>query len=173
MRPSTHTESSMDTLELTQQIRSLRQMSVGELRARYAEVFGEENRSRNKDYLMRRIAWRIQANAEGGISERARLRAQELAREADLRVCHTRQVLLPRAVTDALKVPYHPPRDPRLPPPGTVLTREFRGQVISVLVEPDSFRWNGQQFKSLSAIAREVTGKSWNGFVFFKTAQQS
>jgi hypothetical protein len=164
----------MDTLELTQQIRALRQMSVGELRARYAEVFGEENRSRNKDYLVRRIAWRIQTNASGGISERARLRAQELANEADLRVCQTpRQVPTQQTVTEALNAPYSPPRDPRLPPPGTVLTREFKGQVISVLVEHDSFRWNGQPFKSLSAIAREVTGKSWNGFIFFKCAQQS
>ena len=164
----------MDTLELTQQIRALRQMSVGELRARYAEVFGEKNRSRNKDYLVRRIAWRIQANASGGISERARLRAQELANEADLRVCHTeRKTPAQRTVTEAWKAPYSPPRDPRLPPPGTVLTREFKGRVISVLVEHDSFRWNGQPFKSLSAIAREVTGKSWNGHVFFKTAQHS
>ncbi|MBC2595646.1 DUF2924 domain-containing protein [Ruficoccus amylovorans] len=168
----------MDTLQLTTEIRALRQMSVGELRARYAEVFGEKNRSRNKDYLVRRIAWRIQADTSGGISERARLRAQELANEADLRVCHTeRKTLAQRpaqqTVTEALRAPYSPARDPRLPPPGTVLTREFKGQTISVLVEHDSFRWNGQQFKSLSAIAREVTGKSWNGFIFFKCAQQS
>jgi hypothetical protein len=163
----------MDTLELTTEIRALRQMSVGELRARYAEVFGEENRSRNKDYLVRRIAWRIQADASGGISERARLRAQELANEADLRVCHTRQVPTQATVTEALNAPYSPPRDPRLPPPGTVLTREFKGRVISVLVEHDSFRWNGQQFKSLSAIAREVTGKSWNGFIFFRQHPKS
>jgi hypothetical protein len=99
------------------------------------------------------------------------LRAQELANEADLRVCQSpRQAPTQQTVTEALNAPYSPPRDPRLPPPGTVLTREFKGQMISVLVEHDSFRWNGQQFKSLSAIAREVTGKSWNGHVFFKTA---
>jgi hypothetical protein len=63
----------MDTIQITQAIRELRQMTVGELREKYIEVFGEANRSRNRDYLIRRIAWRIQANAEGGITERAKL----------------------------------------------------------------------------------------------------
>lgn len=173
MRPLTNRKRSMDTLALTHQIRELRQMSVGQLRAHYAEVFGEENRSRNKDYLVRRIAWRIQANASGGITERARLRAEELANEADLRVSHTRPEPVEDAVAATLSAPFSPSRDPRLPPPGTVISREFRGQIISVQVEVDSFRWNGQQFKTLSAIAKEVTGKSWNGFVFFKLGGNS
>ena len=80
----------MDTIRITQTIRELRQMTVGELREKYIEVFGEANRSRNRDYLIRRIAWRIQANAEGGITERAKLRAQDLANEADIRVRHNR-----------------------------------------------------------------------------------
>lgn len=158
----------MDTLELTKRIRELRHMSVGQLRARYAEVFGEENRSRNKDYLVRRIAWRIQANATGGITERARLRAEQLANEADLRVNHARPEPVQETVAATLGAPFTPGRDPRLPPPGTIISREFKGQIITVQVEADSFRWNGQQFKTLSAIAKEVTGKSWNGFVFFK-----
>ena len=159
---------SMDTLELMREIRALRQMSAGQLRAKYAEVFGEENRSRNKDYLVRRIAWRLQANASGGITERARLRARELANEADLRVRLPKQLPPAPGVAEALTAPMQPSRDPRLPPPGTVIHREFKGQTITVLVDVDSFRWNGQDYKSLSAIAREVTGKSWNGFVFFR-----
>jgi hypothetical protein len=63
----------MDTIQITQDIRELRQMTVGELREKYTEVLGEANRSRNRDYLIRRIAWRIQGNAEGGITERAKL----------------------------------------------------------------------------------------------------
>jgi hypothetical protein len=80
----------MDTLELTKHIRELRQMSVGQLRARYAEVFREENRSRNKDFLVRRIAWRIQANASGGNHRAGAAAAEQLANEADLRVSHAR-----------------------------------------------------------------------------------
>lgn len=176
MRSSTKNNHSMDTLQLTTEIRALRAMSVNQLRVKYAEVYGEENRCRNRDYLIRRIAWRLQANASGGISERARLRATELANEADLRVSPPRrrgQPVLPDAAADTLSAPYRPERDPRLPPPGTVITRTFKGRDIAVLIEQDGFRWNGQSFKSLSAIAREATGKSWNGFIFFQSALHS
>ena len=71
---------------LVAEIQALREMSVSELHARYREVFGEEPRSRNKDFLWRRIAWRIQALREGDLSERARQRAAELARDTDVRL---------------------------------------------------------------------------------------
>lgn len=67
----------------------LERMTVTELRRRYAEVFGEETRSYHKAYLVRRIAWRVQANAEGDLAERARRlreRAMEIADDADLRM---------------------------------------------------------------------------------------
>ncbi|MBU1949391.1 MAG: DUF2924 domain-containing protein, partial [Candidatus Eisenbacteria bacterium] len=60
--------------------------TAAELREKYGEVFGEETRSRHKDFLRKRIAWRLQANEEGGLSERALHRARELANEADLRL---------------------------------------------------------------------------------------
>ena len=60
------------------QIEQLRSLTVNGLRARYREIFGEDSRSGNKDYLYRRIAWRLQANAEGNLSERARRRALEI-----------------------------------------------------------------------------------------------
>ena len=53
------------------EIRALRIMTTGELRDRYREVFSEESRSYNKQYLVRRIAWQLQARDEGGLSERA------------------------------------------------------------------------------------------------------
>jgi len=68
------------------EIEALQSMTVGRLRERYAEVFGEPSRSYNKQFLFRRVAWRIQALAEGGLSERARQRALEIANDADLRV---------------------------------------------------------------------------------------
>ena len=61
-------------------------MTVTQLRQKYLEVFGEESRSNHKQFLFRRIAWRIQALAEGGLSERARRRALEIANDADLRI---------------------------------------------------------------------------------------
>ena len=68
------------------EIMSLTRMTVGELREKYLEVFGEETRSHHKDFLRKRIAWRLQALAEGDLSERARRRAEELADDADLRI---------------------------------------------------------------------------------------
>src|ERR1035441_1488540 len=68
------------------EIEGLRRLTVGGLRDKYREVFGEESRSNHKDFLFRRIAWRLQANAEGGLSERARRRALEIANDADLRI---------------------------------------------------------------------------------------
>ena len=73
-------------LDIDAEVAKLQAMSTGELAKRYAEVFGEQARSRHKAYLIRRIAWRIQALAEGDLSERARQRAKELANDADVRV---------------------------------------------------------------------------------------
>src|SRR5882757_3153545 len=67
------------------EIDALRHQTVGQLRVKYLEVFGLESRSNHKQFLVRRIAWRLQANAEGDLSQRARERALALAEEADLR----------------------------------------------------------------------------------------
>lgn len=151
-------------------IRELRAMNVGELAARYREVFGEETRSRNKDWLWKRVAWRIQALEEGDLSERARRRAAELARDADVRVRPPRDAFertapggRPRSGT----VPFAPHRDVRLPLPGTTLTREYKGRVLRVTVLDGGFEFEGRVYRSLSAVAREVTGSTWNGFLFF------
>jgi len=68
-----------------QTIAKLRGMSAGQLREKYLEVMGEPSRSGHKEYLFKRIAWRIQSLAEGGLSDRAKRRAEELARDADIR----------------------------------------------------------------------------------------
>src|SRR5210317_1261125 len=66
------------------ELAKLAELSTGELTERYAELFGEPTRSRNKAHLIRKIAWRMQALAEGDLSERARQRAEELADDADI-----------------------------------------------------------------------------------------
>src|SRR5450759_79380 len=71
---------------LREDIEALRHMTVGQLKNKYRDVFGESSRSNHKQFLFRRIAWRMQANAYGGISERARRRALEIADDADLRI---------------------------------------------------------------------------------------
>jgi hypothetical protein len=73
-------------LNVGKEVAALQRMTVKELRARYAEVFGEETPARNKVWLVKRIAWRLQALAEGDLSQRARRRAAELANDADLQL---------------------------------------------------------------------------------------
>jgi hypothetical protein len=135
------------------------------LHLRYTELFGEAPRSRNRVFLIRRIAWRLQANAHGDLSERARRRALEIAHDADLR-------LLPpdhseRRQNAQRQLAEDNRWDRRIPLPGTVLTRLFQGRTIQVKVLPHGFEYDHQWFRSLSGIAEQITGTRWNGFVFF------
>ena len=58
--------------------------------------------------------------------------------------------------------------DDRLPPPGTVLTRKYKGEVLHVKVRPDGFEYEGAVYTSLSAVARRITGSHCNGYLFFR-----
>src|SRR5882672_4301726 len=73
-------------LNLTHEVAALDRLGVAELRRRFAALFGEPTRAGNKTWLIKRLAWRLQALAEGDLSERARRRAAELARDTDLRL---------------------------------------------------------------------------------------
>jgi hypothetical protein len=149
------------------EIDGMRHQTVGQLKAKYREVFGHESRSNHKQFLVRRIAWRLQANAEGSLSERARQRASDLAEEAELRI------RAPESFLRQLSGPTGQQRcDPRLPAPGTWLTCEFRGQHIAVEVLEKGFLYRERVYNSLSAVAREVTGVQWNGFAFFALDRQ-
>jgi hypothetical protein len=151
------------------EVESLRRLSVTGLREKYQEVFGEESRSHHKDFLFRRIAWRLQAIAEGDLSERARRRALEIANDADLRIRAPKQIGIQNANAAGRTVvgTINGKRDIRLPEPGTLLTREFKGQTFVVKVLADGFEYEGRRYSSLSAIAAEITGTRWNGFLFF------
>src|SRR6516162_7882293 len=78
-------------VNVAKELAALEAMTVNELRVNYAQVFGEETRVGNKAWLVKRIIWRLQALAEGDLSERARRRAAELAQDADLRLSPPRQ----------------------------------------------------------------------------------
>src|SRR4051812_37354190 len=149
---------------LAMEIESLRKLKTKALKARYRELFGEESRSSNGAHLFRRIAWRLQAKAEGDLSERARKRAAELADDADLRLRAPRRFW--RADGSVGLEPY-PARDPRLPPVGTVLKRVYGERTIEVTVLGTGFEYQGKSYPSLSLIAQRVTGTRWNGFHFF------
>src|ERR1022692_2356022 len=153
---------------LREEIEALRHMTVGQLKEQYREAFGEVSRSNHKQFLFRRIAWRIQANALGGISERARRRALEIANDADLRIRAPKNFLkgeiIPACASEVHVAPTH---DPRLPMPGTDLVRRFQGKDMVVRVREDGFEHGGQVHRSLSSAVRAATGTPWNGFTFF------
>ncbi len=160
-------------LNLTHELAALRRLPPQGLRARYAELFGERPSTKNTAWLLKRVAWRLQALAEGDLSQRARQRAAELVNDADLRSTPPRP---PRA--DATPTPTaapapalpSPTADSRLPPPGTVLTRPYKGQVLQVRVLPSGFEYDGAVYRSLSAVAKAITGGHCNGFLFFQAA---
>ena len=143
------------------QIAALKPMTVSQLREVYAEKFGEGSKSRNKQWLFKRIAWRIQELAEGGLSERAKKRAAELANDADLRLRPPKGHKAPEPA------PVAPTRDPRLPPSGTELKRTFDGKEHVVAVGESAFTYKGKEYRSLSAIAKQISGTPWNGYGFF------
>lgn len=158
-------------MNVDREITKLQQMTVPELRDRFAEMTGEKTTSRHKQYLIRRILWKLQAAEEGGLSERAKHRARELAATSDVRLTPPR----PRAV-DApertLVGRLELPDENRLPPPGSILTRKCKGEVVQVRVLPKGFDYNGEVYRSLSAVAKAVTGTHWNGYSFFNLGRK-
>jgi len=154
------------TTTVAREVAALPRLSVGQLQEKYAEVFGEPTTGRNKPWLVRRIAWRLQAKAEGGLSERVRRRAAELADETMLRLSPPAT----KPTVETLDVPAS--SDPRVPPPGTILTRKYKGGFLQVQVLAQGFAFAGETYPSLSAVAKAITGSHCNGFAFFKLASR-
>jgi len=155
-----------------QQLAALQRLTIPQLRMRYAEIFGEYTPANNRTWLMKRIAWRLQALAEGGLSERARQRAADLANDADLRM-NPPVPRRPKLVPAQRPIATEPATiDKRLPPAGTILARMYKGETLQVQVLKQGFAYNGQICKSLSAVAKVITGSHCNGFLFFGLCQQ-
>jgi len=175
------------SLDIAAEQTALEAMTTGELVERYAEITGERSFSRNRVYLVRRILWRLQANAYGGLSQRALERAEELARDADVRVTAPRHQRPrpggPRSgggSREAGAMATEPPRlrlrpvppatpmaDPRLPRPGTTIVRRYRGVDHLVTVRDDGLEYDGILYGSLSAVAKAITGSHCNGYRWF------
>lgn len=159
------------TAGIAREMRELKKMTVGQLRERYIEVFGEETRSHHKEYLWKRIIWRMQVLAEGDISEAARERAREMVCDADLRTTAPKEFWneppAPAEPVHTVTGPLDIKSDQRLPIAGAELVRQYKGRDIVVTVLEDGFFYDGQRYRSLSAIAKAVTGTNWNGFDFF------
>jgi hypothetical protein len=158
-----------DGAGLTLQIEELREMPIAQLNERYVQAFGFKPLVVHRQFLVRRIAWKLQATTLGGLSERAMLRASEIAK--DVRFDEADTLAIGTGANSSRKQSRRH-RDKRQPEPGSELTRIYKDRRIVVKVNANSFEYEGKQYPSLSAVARAATGTPWNGLVFFGLAKR-
>jgi hypothetical protein len=142
-------------LNIEAAVADLQQMTARELREKYAEVVGEQARSGHKTWLIRRIAWHLQARQEGDLSERARRRARELANDADVRVTPPKGQ---RVATGAGKtVRAGAVSDPRLSGISEAIVRKYKGQQFNTATSMGRLVLN--VLLSFAQFEREIIGE--------------
>ena len=146
--------------DILARILALKTASLPELQKEYEVLFnGKKAPSNNKTHLWQRIAYRIQELEYGGLPEEARDKAKELAKEYD----PINNKRLRPEIGNTQRVS----RDRRLPIPGTLITKNYKGNDIRVKILDKGFEYNSKVYKTLTAIAKEITGSHWNGYLFF------
>lgn len=138
----------------------MKSASLEEIKAKYTEVFGQASPSSNKIFLWRKIAYRLQERHYGGLSEAAQGRINELIERYDP---VNNKSMRPVNLEPGKKAV----RDRRLPIPGAIIKKEYKGRVYDVKVLENGFEYEGKTYKTLSAVAKAITGAHWNGFLFF------
>lgn len=139
--------------EVLKRVAALPGMSTGELKKLWRELNRSDPPPYNRAFLVKRLAYRIQELALGGLSERTVRRLERLADEEE-----------------APAQPKRPPGERLLP--GTRLIREWKGVEHCCMVLDDGFEYQGRRFGSLSAVANFITGTRWNGLVFWGLKRQ-
>jgi hypothetical protein len=129
---------------------ALKAMSVNELKTEWQAMFDAPAPNNSRTFLESRLAYRIQELAYGGPDKQTRRLLDLLADEVEGTLTRKSQIA-----------------DPRNPVVGTKLIREWDGIAHTVTVLKEGFEWGGQRYKSLSAVARAITGTRWNGYRFF------
>jgi hypothetical protein len=129
---------------------ALKNMTVNELKADWQALFDAPAPNNSRTFLESRLAYRIQELTYGGPDKQTRRLLDLLADEVEGTLTRKAQIA-----------------DPRNPVVGTKLIREWDGIAHTVTVLKEGFEWGGQRYKSLSAVARAITGTRWNGYRFF------
>ena len=129
---------------------ALKLMSVNELKTEWQALFDAPAPNNSRTFLESRLAYRIQELTYGGPDKQTRRLLDLLADEVEGTLTRKAQIA-----------------DPRNPVVGTKLIREWDGIAHTVTVLKEGFEWGGQRYKSLSAVARAITGTRWNGYRFF------
>lgn len=171
----TKTISPTKLAEMTRQIGLLSTLRVSELQERLEQVLGKPVHSHNRPYLIRKLSWHLRLQAEGAELPRT---LQELldagpAALPDRWRERMARVVVEGAASGSLVPAVDPDRDPRLPPAGTPIVRAYQGRDHCVIVNETDFEYAGRRYRSLSAIARQITGTPWNGVSFFGLARRS
>jgi DNA invertase Pin-like site-specific DNA recombinase len=135
-------------IDVAAEVATLQMLTIGELRTRFAELFGELTLARHRVWLVKRIVWRLQALAEGDLSERARRRAAELANDADLRATQPQALFAPKPSANAVGVQSKSAAKRPALTPGMVLSRAYKGQTLRVKVVAQGFLYNDAVFNS-------------------------
>jgi DUF2924 family protein len=136
-------------------LNALKAMSINDLKAEWTKLFGEPAPNNSGPYLRMRLGYRVQELTYGPISKPGRRMLDLLADEVEGGTVRKSMIT-----------------DPRTPVTGTRLIREWHGVEHTVTVLREGFEWQGRHYKSLSAIARAITGTRWNGFRFFGLRSQ-
>ena len=144
---------------------ALQRHSLVELRKQYSQLFPDEKVvPANKIYLQRRLAHRLQELAYGGLSDEAQAGLQGLIQQHDP-INHKPN--RPAPASTGKLAGSKPLRDRRLPIPGTILTKIYKGTPLQVNVLEQGFEYQGKPYRTLTAVAKAITGIHWNGYLFF------
>ena len=144
--------------DILARILALKTVSLPELQNEYSALYDVKKApSNNKTYLWQRIAYRIQELEYGSLPEEAKDKAKEMAKEYDP---INNKALRNGANKCGIS------RDRRLPLPGTIITKNYKGADIRVKILEKGFEYNGKVYRSLTSIAKAVTGSHWNGYLF-------
>jgi hypothetical protein len=144
------------------EIMDLKNKSLEDLKAKYQEVFGQEPPSNNKVFLWRKIAYRLQEMEYGGLSKETQTRINNLIDRYDP---INNKMFRPQKSPGKVK---NKERDTRLPMPGAIIRKTYKGQLLEVKVLEKGFEYQNQHYKTLSAVAKAITGIHWNGYLFFR-----
>jgi len=139
---------------ILRQLAELDNLSTEELKARWRALYGKEPPRFNRQFLIKRLAYRIQEIAYGGLTDDDRARMDRILDEQGFNDIGVRLGGGRAGPVDR-------------PIAGTRLVREWQGERHEVTVLAEGFEYRGRPYRSLTAVARHITGGSWNGLVFF------
>jgi hypothetical protein len=157
-----------ETFDVASELEQLESLTMATLKRRYRQATGHDSKTRNRQYLIRRLIWIAQAAVHGGLGEDALALAAALANDASIRASPPRARVLGVQAPNADAT-----RDQRLPRPGHAIVRRYKGETLRVTVLSQGFEFRGERYDSLSAIAKAVTGSHVNGYRFFRLLKEA